>query len=87
MDLKKNITTNQNNNQYSNAQTVTEQNQIKTSKNIRKRNTNTIKTKDYNNFMGVFGVHPNDAKYMKKKKIQKKKIVKLQKKKNQKIKK
>lgn len=87
MDLKKNITTNQNNNQYSNAQTVTEQNQIKTSKNIRKRNTNTIKTKDYNNFMGVFGVHPNDAKYMKKKKIQKKKDCKTPEKKESKNKK
>ena len=45
MDLKKNITTNKNNNQYSNSKIVTEQNQIKTSKNVTKRNTNVIKKK------------------------------------------
>ena len=74
MDIKKNTLTKQNNNKYYNTEIVNEPNQIKPLKNYAKRNTNiNIETKNYNDFMGVFGVHPNDAKYLKKKKKQKKK--------------
>ena len=43
-------------------------------------NKNTLDTKNYNNFLGVFGVHPNNAKYIKKKKKEVKKECKTPKK-------
>ena len=43
-------------------------NQIKSTGLNTDKNMNNLEAKNYNNFIGVFGVHPENAKYMKKKK-------------------
>ena len=73
MDIKKNINSNKNNKVNNNNSYSSEQSQSRTVKMNKTKNMTTFETKEYNTFMGVFGVHPNNSKYTKKKKKDQKK--------------
>lgn len=71
MNIKKNSIPNKNYKTYNTNISVPQQNQPKIMKLNTEKNMTPLESKNYNNFMGVFGVHPNNTKYYKKKKKKK----------------
>ena len=73
MDIKKNSIPNKNYKIDNTNTSVPQQDQPKIMKLNSEKIMTSLESKNYNNFMGVFGVHPSNTKYYKKKKRKRRK--------------